>query len=112
MTYSIGFRAPSHADILTELSQEIASTLTNDLRFTDPQLKLQNNPGEINAEAIAQIQTILQQHFSAANIAHWFGKHMTERKYCGDEAGAEDELDADDWQAALADGNMLWRNPA
>ncbi len=112
MTYSIGFRAPSHADILTELSQDIASTLTNDLRFSDPQLKLQNSPGEINAEAIAQIQQILQQHFTAENIAQWFGKHMTERKYGSEEVEIEDELDADDWQAALAEGNMLWRNPA
>ncbi|MES2674430.1 MAG: cupin domain-containing protein [Pseudomonadota bacterium] len=112
MTYSIGFRAPSHADILTELSQDIASTLTNDLRFSDPQLRLQANPGEINADAIAQIQTILQQHFTAENIAHWFGKHMTERKYGNDDIEVEDEIDANDWQAALAEGNMLWRNPA
>ncbi len=112
MTYSIGFRAPSHADILTELSQDIASTLTNDLRFSDPQLKLQNNPGEINAEVIAQIQQVLQQHFTVENIAQWFGKHMTDRKYGSDEVEIEDELDADDWQAALAEGNMLWRNPA
>lgn len=112
ITYSIGFRAPSHADILTELSQEIASTLSNDLRFSDPQLTLQNNPGEINLGAITQIQTILQQHFTTDNIAHWFGKHMTERKYGSDDMDAEDELDADDWQAALAEGNMLWRHPA
>lgn len=112
MTYSIGFRAPSHADIVSELSQEIASTLTNDLRFSDPQLSLQKNPGEIKADAIAQIQQIIQQHFTADNIAHWFGKHMTERKYTQDDIEAEDEVDADDWQPALADGNMLWRHPA
>jgi 50S ribosomal protein L16 3-hydroxylase len=112
MTYSIGFRAPSHADILTELSQDIASTLTNDLRFSDPHLTLQKNSGEINAQAIAQVQTLLQQHFTAENIAHWFGKHMTERKYESDTIETENEVDADDWQAALAEGNLLWRNPA
>jgi 50S ribosomal protein L16 3-hydroxylase len=112
MTYSIGFRAPSHASIVDELSHDIAQTLNNDLRFTDPYLKLQNNPGEINAEAISQIQTIIQQHFTAENIAHWFGKHMTERKYGQDELESEDEITADDWQAALAEGNMLWRHPA
>jgi 50S ribosomal protein L16 3-hydroxylase len=112
MTFSIGFRAPSHAEILTELSQDIASTLTNDLRFSDPKLRLQTNPGEINTDAIAQIQAVLQQHFTVENIALWFGKYMTERKYDNDEIAAEDELDADDWQAALAEGNMLWRHPA
>jgi len=112
MTYSIGFRAPSHAAIIDELSHDIAQSLTNDLRFTDPYLKQQANPGEINAEAIMQIQGIIQQHFTAENIAHWFGKHMTERKYGQDETETEDEIDADDWQAALAEGNSLWRHPA
>jgi len=112
ITYSIGFRAPSHSAIIDELSHEIAQTLNNDLRFSDPYLTLQKNPGEINNDAIAQIQQILQQHFTADNIAHWFGKHMTERKYGQDESASEDEIVADDWQAALAEGNMLWRHPA
>ena len=112
MTYSIVFRAPSHSAIVDELSHDIGQTLTNDLRFSDPYLKLQKNPGEINADAIAQIQEIIQQHFTAENIAHWFGKHMTERKYGQDEAESEDEITADDWQAALAEGDMLWRHPA
>jgi 50S ribosomal protein L16 3-hydroxylase len=111
MTYSIGFRAPSHADILTELSQEIASSLSNDLRFSDPTLRLQKNPGEMCNDAITHIQSILNQHFTSENIAHWFGKHMTERKYEEDRVDA-DEIDADDWQAALAEGNSLWRHPA
>ena len=111
MTYSIGFRAPSHGDILTELAQEVATGLSNDLRFIDPLLKLQKNPGEISAQAITQLQEILAQHFTAENIANWFGKHMTERKYAQDDL-EEDELDADDWLAALAEGRELWRHPA
>jgi len=112
MTYSIGFRAPSHAAIVDELSHHIAQTLHNDLRFSDPYLTLQKNPGEITAEAITQIQQIIQQHFTADTIVNWFGKHMTERKYGDPDIDTEDELVADDWQAALADGNMLWRHPA
>lgn len=112
MTYSIGFRAPSHAAIIDELSHEIAQSLNNDARFNDPYLTLQRNPGEIDHNAIAQIQEIIQQHFTLDNIAHWFGKHMTERKYGQDEIESDDEITADDWQAALAEGNMLWRHPA
>ncbi len=112
MTYSIGFRAPSHADILTELSQEISSSLTNDLRFTDPHLLLQKNSGEIAPEAITQLQRILHQHFTEKNVAHWFGKHMTDRKYDSDSLEAEDEVSSDVWHAALAEGHILWRHPA
>ncbi len=112
MTYSIGFRAPSHADILSEIGQEVALNIVDDLRYSDPNLKLQANPGEIGPEAIAQLQAILQQHLTAENIAHWFGKFMTERKYLEQMEGELEEIDADDWQAALADGQMLWRHPA
>ena len=111
MTYSIGFRAPNHADILTELTQDIASSLTNDVRFTDPTLQLQNNPGEINSAAIAQIQTIIQQHCNAENITRWFGKHMTERKYIDMET-EDNLLDSDEWEEALTEGELLWRHPA
>lgn len=112
MTYSIGFRAPSQADILSELSQDIASTLTNDMRFTDPHLKHQNNPGEIGADAIAHVREILQRHFTDENIARWFGKYMTERKYLVDDIETVDELEVDEWIGALQDGRILWRHPA
>jgi 50S ribosomal protein L16 3-hydroxylase len=112
MTYSIGFRAPSHADIISEIGQEIALSIADDKRFSDPDLKLQTNPGEIGPEAIVQLRNILQEHFTAENIAHWFGKFMTERKYLEQTDEEMEEIDADDWQAALADGQLLWRHPA
>jgi 50S ribosomal protein L16 3-hydroxylase len=112
MTYSIGFRAPSHSDILSEAGQEIALNITNDLRYTDPNPKPQANPGEISAETIAQLQQIIQQHLTAENIAYWFGKYMTERKYLEHTDEEPLEIDADDWQSALAEGQLLWRHPA
>jgi 50S ribosomal protein L16 3-hydroxylase len=111
ITYSIGFRAPSHADIVCELSQEIATTLTNDQRYNDPGLQPQNNPGEIGSPALQQIKNILLNHLTDETIAQWFGKHMTERKYAEDEA-ADEEIAIADWQAALQDGAALWRHPA
>lgn len=37
---------------------------------------------------------------------------MTERKYLEHTDEEPLEIDADDWQAALADGQLLWRHPA
>lgn len=111
MTYSIGFRAPNHGDILTELTHEIASTLTNDDRFSDPQLLLQANPGEISGAAISQLQDIIQQYCTSESIANWFGKYMTERKYLEEESDAE-PLTIKEWQTLLQSGVPLWRHPA
>lgn len=111
ITYSIGFRAPSHADIICELSQEIASSLTNDQRFSDPNLQLQNNAGEISPAALQQVRKILVDQLTDQQIAHWFGKHMTERKY-EEDANDGDELELAEWQLALEEGAQLWRHPA
>ncbi|HSX85148.1 MAG TPA: cupin domain-containing protein [Cellvibrio sp.] len=112
ITYSIGFRAPSHADILCELTQDIASRLTNDQRFSDPDVKAQNNPGEISHAAVENLKDILLAHLTDENLAHWFGKHMTERKYA-EETDGDETVDNDDWQAAMREEELLlWRHPA
>lgn len=112
MTYSIGFRAPSHADIISEIGQEIALSVEDDFRYSDPDLTLQDNPGEIKQDAIDKVRQIVLNHLTDENIAHWFGKYMTERKYL--EHTDEEPLDisADEWQGALSEGQVLWKHPA
>lgn len=111
MTYSIGFRAPSHADILCDLSEDIAMRLTKDQRFSDPDLQPQSNPGQISKQALDQIKNILLGQLTDDNLARWFGKYMTERKYLEDSAEGP-EYEANEWQAALQNGVALWRHPA
>ncbi len=82
MTYSVGFKAPSHAEILSDYCDERISCLKEELRYNDANLKNQSNPGEIAAEAIAKVQSILQQQVcDNQQIAKWFGRYMTQPKY-------------------------------
>jgi 50S ribosomal protein L16 3-hydroxylase len=81
ITYSIGFRAPSHSDLLGEFSHYLADTLTEDQRYTDPDLPPQNNPGEISAEALTKVHKILSNTLNdPEKLARWFGEYMTESK--------------------------------
>jgi 50S ribosomal protein L16 3-hydroxylase len=82
ITYSIGFRAPSYGEILAQCCDERLSQLHDHLRYNDPDLQLQANPGEISEQAIDQVRDILlaqltDRHF----IASCFGRYMTEPKY-------------------------------
>lgn len=110
ITYSIGFRAPSHADILSELSQDIADSLSNDERYSDPDLQLQDNPGQLPPAAIAHLREILNQQLTDERIASWFGRYMSERKYV--EELEFEPMDAEEWLAELEEGLLLWRHPA
>lgn len=80
VTYSIGFRAPSHAEILTEFAQEVASTLNNDMRFTDPVIRPGQAPGLITEETVTRLKDIILQHLDRQALAQWFGRYMTEPK--------------------------------
>lgn len=89
MTYSVGFRAPSHAELLAHYCDERLSHLNDDLRYRDIALSKSDTPGEINLQVVENIQQVLTDQLSdPQNIAEWFGRYMTEQKY-----PTEDTLD-------------------
>ncbi|MDG1773331.1 MAG: cupin domain-containing protein [Oceanicoccus sp.] len=82
MTYSIGFRAPSYSEMLSDFCDHQISLLNEQDRYSDPQLKRQQHPGEITDATIEKIQSLLK-HFTEDKqaIAEWFGRFMTSEKY-------------------------------
>jgi 50S ribosomal protein L16 3-hydroxylase len=82
MTYSIGFRAPAHADIISHFCDHVLAGLNDQQRFIDDSLSPLNNPGEITPQAIEQIQSVLKEHFTnKESITQWFGEYVSELKY-------------------------------
>ena len=82
MTCSVGFRAPSHSEILREYTDYMGEQLTESLRYTDPNLQAQSNTGEISSQALKSIQQILSHYANDETmIGNWFGKHVTTPKY-------------------------------
>ena len=79
VTYSVGFRSPSHADVLTEFATEMSLDLSADLRLKDHGQSI--NSAEIGAEDIDGLIQLLKQQITPENVAQWFGKHSTEAKY-------------------------------
>ncbi|VAX14522.1 FIG002776: hypothetical protein [hydrothermal vent metagenome] len=82
MTFSIGFRAPSHAELLSNFIDDRVVELDDSLRYTDEDLHIQKNPGEITGQALLQIRNILQQAVSdPGHINRWFGRYITEPRH-------------------------------
>lgn len=59
MTYSIGFRAPSQADLLERLLGELVESPALQQRFTDKQRVLQNDPAVMSDADLAQLGDFL-----------------------------------------------------
>ncbi|HEY7774127.1 MAG TPA: cupin domain-containing protein [Marinagarivorans sp.] len=92
-TYSIGFRAPSYSDILLDLSQEIASTLSPDIRYQDPSSALYSgghDSGDISRAVAEDIAERCRAYFTPECVAHWLGKRLTESKRCAPEVTTDE----------------------
>jgi 50S ribosomal protein L16 3-hydroxylase len=81
LTYSIGFRAPSVAELLTGFADFAAGRLGEGRRYADPDLAPQDNPGAIGPEAIARVRALLTAQIADDRLlGDWFGGMMTEPK--------------------------------
>lgn len=112
MTYSVGFRAPSHAEILTELGTAAAARLGDHERYCDPPSAARADPGEIPERALAQLQQLLRRVAAdRALLRDWLGRYMTERKY-PEFSIAPETAPAPDWAQCLRDGAVIERHAA
>lgn len=113
MTYSIGFRAPSRAELIEAWADDIVPELPESDRYEDPQLALQDNPGEISAAAIARVQTMIADTLhDRSRFARWFGQFNTAPKNSAIDWRPEHPVAAGDIREQLVAGTLLIRNPA
>lgn len=115
MTYSVGFRAPSTAELLSEFCDRAIAELTDFERYRDLDLNAQANPGEIAADVIERVRDmILQPLNDSEKLARWFGQHMTQPKYDCDYTATEDqeEISADEFLHELRQQPALLRDAA
>jgi 50S ribosomal protein L16 3-hydroxylase len=113
MTYSIGFRAPSRHELITDWCDHLVQDMADDDRYTDPDLQAQTNSGEISPAAIARLHAMVtEKMLDREGFARWFGQYTTTGKYPEADWRPEQVLRAGDVRALLADGEALTRNPA
>ncbi len=113
MTYSIGFRAPSRAELIGGWCDDRLAELADDDRYTDPGLAAQQNPGEITAEAITKLHALVTAKLADREaFARWFGTYNTTPKYPDMDWQPEAALGVDELRGLLGGGAPLLRNPA
>ncbi len=111
MTYSVGFRAPSAAEVLTHFTDFLSQYLTDEERYTDADAQPVSDPHQIQSDALDRLKSLLAEHMSDERmLLTWFGQFMTEPRY--PELVAGEELGEEDFISALNDGAILVRNPS
>ncbi|MDH5601852.1 MAG: cupin domain-containing protein [Gammaproteobacteria bacterium] len=89
MTFSVGFRAPSYADLISSFIDDQVTDIPDTMRYHDPELSADANPGEITPAAINNVQEILlSQLKDKSKVEDWFGRFITD--YLNDNAYLEE----------------------
>lgn len=113
MTYSVGFRAPSRAELIGDFCDDLLEEMSDDDRYTDPGLPAQDNPGEITDAALDGLHAMLREGLSdRAAFARWFGAYNSTPKYPEIDWRPEDPATVEQLRGALESGAPLQRNPA
>ncbi|KPQ37881.1 MAG: hypothetical protein HLUCCX21_00865 [Porphyrobacter sp. HL-46] len=113
MTYSIGFRAPSRAELIEAWADDMASDLSDSDRYADPNPAQQDNPGEITADAITRLQDMIAETLrDRSRFARWFGQHNTAPKNPEIDWRPDHPVGVEEIGQWVAAGWPLVRNPA
>ncbi|MEO4046694.1 cupin domain-containing protein [Pseudomonas sp. CAU 1711] len=111
MTYSVGFRAPSAAEVLTHFTDFLAQFLPDEERYSDAGMAPSSDPHQIQQDALDRLKALLTEHMSDERLLlTWFGQFMTEPRY--PELVNGPEIAEDEFLGALQDGAVLVRNPS
>ena len=79
LTFSVGMRAPSAAELLGDFVDTLAADAPEDLRFRDPDLAPAKDAHEIDAAAMTRVVealNLLRMH-DADRLGDWFGSFIT-----------------------------------
>jgi 50S ribosomal protein L16 3-hydroxylase len=106
VTYSVGFRSPSHGDVLTTFADERSMDISADLRLKDHGFT--SKSGEISAVDVEGLMQLMRDQITPENVAQWFGKHSTEAKYPALDM-AEEAMDQAELQSIISDAYGVLR---
>ncbi|CAD5109429.1 ribosomal protein uL16 3-hydroxylase [Zestomonas carbonaria] len=111
MTYSVGFRAPSAAEVLTHFTDFLGQFLPDEERYSDADVQPASDPNQIQRDALDRLKALLDRHMGDERLLMtWFGQFMTEPRYPELVAGIE--IDEQEFLASLEEGAAVIRNPS
>jgi len=111
ISYSVGYRATSHHDLLNDFMVFITEDLAIDKTYRLTDLSLQKNPNEIKPAAISQLRDIFTEYLNPNHPAleSWFGRFVSDPKANYDSYSENDNVDSFE---QLLSYPTLYRHPA
>lgn len=102
-TFSIGFRAPSYDEVISEFCDHVLAQLAGGERYSDQGMQPSDHGGRIDEDAIKRVQSILSLLQEDNTVAEWLGCYMTAPKY---------PIEPEPLAGAVNEGDKLVLEPA
>jgi len=81
ITYSIGFRAPSHQELTTQFLVYLQDRAAIEGMYRDPDISLQSRPAHISSAMVRQVGEVLDKiRWGCTDIERFIGTYLTEPK--------------------------------
>jgi len=113
MTFSVGMRAPSQAELVGDLADYLAEHLPEELRYADPDLAPVKRAGEIDKAALKRVRAAvpLAATVEDATLLDWFGRFITRYRTAQTPLAPAKPLSEAALMKQLAGGVSLLRHP-
>lgn len=112
LTYSVGFRANSHNELVSSFTDHLLNNNNNEKRYNA--IDFQNHPGEITADTIQQLKSILLSNLQtdSSHIEEWFGNFITEQKFELETIPEKEFSQQEEAINYLSSIDVIYRHPA
>lgn len=82
LSFSIGFRAPAHAEMLQDFVEYISRGQPGKVMFRDPHPAVQAHPNEVTAATLDTVRAVLNGYLRADHpeLSRWFGRFISDVK--------------------------------
>ena len=112
LTFSVGMRAPSAAELLGDYVDHVLADEDDSVRYQDPDLVLPDDPARIDAAALARVgQALDRLRTDPAGIGDWFGRFITTYRNAVEVTAAPDLPPPAEVERRLQAGAVLHRHP-
>ncbi len=113
LTFSVGMRAPSAAELLGDFVDTLAADAPDALRYVDPDLQPASDPYEIDGDAMRRVVEALNalRMRDPDKLGDWFGSFITQYRSAVEPAADEAVRPRIEVEWDLAHGATLERHP-
>jgi len=109
LTFSIGMRAPSAAELLVAWAESRAQQLDESVRYTDPDQAPASDPGLVDSAAVGRLRRLLESTLNStdAELSEFFARYLSTFRLAGSELSKPRRSSETTIAARLAKGAAL-----